>query len=481
LRFYAAAEKADETKTERGVFMGITGAFILPHPPLISPEIGRGRERSIQSSIDSFHEIAAWIGRLAPDTIVVTTPHSVMYADYFHISPGYSASGDFQRFGAGNVRVHVEYDAAFVAALSENAVKAGLSAGSLGEKDAALDHGVMIPLRFINARHTDYKLVRVSLSGLPYTDHYQLGQCIAQTAADLNKNVVLIASGDLSHKLKPDAPYGFAAEGPAFDKRVTEAMRSGDFMEFLSIDPSFAEKAAECGLRSFIIMAGALDAKTVASKLLSYEGPFGVGYAAASFIPGGQDASRRYLHAHSISERLKMQDIKDHEDEYVRLARYALESWIQWKQRPKLPQILPREMREHRAGVFVSLKKHGMLRGCIGTIAPVTDCIAEEIMRNALDAALHDPRFDPVTGAELDQLVYSVDVLAPAEPIASPDQLDVKRYGVIVSSGSRRGLLLPNLDGVDTTAQQISIALQKAGIRPGEEYRLARFEVVRHK
>jgi AmmeMemoRadiSam system protein A/AmmeMemoRadiSam system protein B len=431
--------------------------------------------------VDSFREVSEWVAQLAPDTLVVISPHSVMYSDYFHISPGQQSAGDFSKFGAGKIRVAADYDPLFVAALSDNASADGINAGPLGEKSPALDHGCMIPLLFINERHTDYRLVRISISGLPYTEHYRLGQCIAKTSCDLGRKVVLIASGDLSHKLKRSGPYGFAREGVDFDRRVTGAMATGNFLEFLSIDPSLADKAAECGLRSFIMMAGALDGKSVKARLMSYEGPFGVGYAAAAFIPGGDDQARRYLQSHYANERIRMKEIKDNEDEYVRLARYALETWMHTKKRPVLPQILPREMVETRAGVFVSLKKHGMLRGCIGTIAPATSCLGEEIMRNSLDAALRDPRFDPVTKSELDNLVYSVDVLSPFERVNSIKDLDARRYGVIVSNGAKRGLLLPNLDGVDTTEQQVSIALQKAGIAPDDSYTLDRFEVVRHR
>jgi AmmeMemoRadiSam system protein A len=132
------------------------------------------------------------------------------------------------------------------------------------------------------------------------------------------------------------------------------------------------------------------------------------------------------------------------------------------------------------AGVFVCIKSHGQLRGCIGTITPVTESVADEILRNAVSVACEDPRFPPVRENELTDLVYTVDVLAPPEPIDSLEMLDVKRYGVIVTSGHKRGLLLPNLDGVDTIDEQLDIAMQKAGIREGEPVLLERFEVVRY-
>ena len=133
-----------------------------------------------------------------------------------------------------------------------------------------------------------------------------------------------------------------------------------------------------------------------------------------------------------------------------------------------------------RAGAFVSIKKLGALRGCIGTIAPACSNLAKEIIANAISACSCDPRFPPVASDELRDLTVSVDVLDKATPVDSISELDVKRYGVIVSKGFRRGLLLPNLEGVDTVAEQLHIALSKAGIHPSEHYDIERFEVVRH-
>jgi MEMO1 family protein len=324
-------------------------------------------------------------------------------------------------------------------------------------------------------------LVRIGLSGLSETEHYQFGKCIAKTADKLKRRVVFVASGDLSHKLKDDGPYGFSAEGPVFDKDITQAMSKADFLRFLTYDENFCEAAAECGLRSFIIMAGALDGRAVEAQLLSYEGPFGVGYSVCSYAVNGEDESRHFDAVYNRNQSEIVQSSKSGEDEYVRLARLSLETYIKTQKYIELPAGLPAEMMEKRAGAFVSLKKHGQLRGCIGTISPMTGCVAEEILHNAVSAGTQDPRFPAITEYELNDIVYSVDVLAPAEPIQSIAELDVKRYGVIVSSGYKRGLLLPNLDGVNTPEQQVSIALQKGSIKQDEPYSLERFEVVRHK
>jgi AmmeMemoRadiSam system protein A len=133
-----------------------------------------------------------------------------------------------------------------------------------------------------------------------------------------------------------------------------------------------------------------------------------------------------------------------------------------------------------QAGVFVSLKIRGLLRGCIGTFLPMERDVAHEVVRNAISAATSDPRFPVVRIGELDTIEYSVDVLTPPERVKDAGELDPRRYGVIVQSGGRRGLLLPDLEGVDTVEYQISIAMQKAGIPPGTPVELSRFEVKRY-
>lgn len=134
-----------------------------------------------------------------------------------------------------------------------------------------------------------------------------------------------------------------------------------------------------------------------------------------------------------------------------------------------------------KAGVFVSIKKRGELRGCIGTYSPTTGNVAAEIIQNAISAATQDPRFPPVESSEFDELEYSVDVLSPPEKVAGRKSLNPKRYGVIVKKGNRRGLLLPDLEGVDTVDDQIRIASLKAGISPEEDIEFFRFEVKRYK
>ena len=460
--------------------MPIVAAVAVPHPPIILPEVGHGEEKKIEKTSIAYLAAMRRVAELKPDTIILTSPHSVMYSNYFHISPGESGKGDMGAFLAQHVKISTDYDTEFVHVLSQLAEQDELPAGTLGERGRALDHGTMIPLYFLNKVYANYRTVRIGLSGLSPLMHYRLGQCIAKTADMLGRRVVLIASGDLSHKLTEDGPYGFAPEGPQFDKQITDAFAAGDFLTVLRFSPDFAEAAAECGLRSFQIMAGALDGKSITNELLSYEGPFGVGYGVAFFEVTGEDKTRDIGAQYETEERRQLDARKANEDDYVRLARMSLETYIKTGERASLPGSLPAEMLNTRAGAFVSLKKQGLLRGCIGTISATADNVAEEILQNAISAAVNDPRFEPVTEDELPELVYSVDVLGEAEPIDSQNQLDVKRYGVIVQNGRRRGLLLPNLEGVNSVEEQISISKEKAGIGADEPVKLSRFEVVRH-
>ena len=466
--------------------MSILAAFMVPHPPMIVPEIGQGSEAQVAETTRAYEQAADEIAALAPETIVVTSPHSILYGDYFHISPGKGAKGSFSQFGAGSVKFSVDYDTELVSEICRLADGQEFPAGTLGERDKTLDHGTMVPLWFIERAYEkagapkDYKLIRVGLSGLPLTDHYRLGQIIRAAAENAGRRTVIVASGDLSHKLQDYGPYGFAKEGPEYDARIMDVCGRGAFRELFDFSESFCDRAAECGHRSFVIMAGAFDGMAVEAKALSHQDVTGVGYGVCTFYPAGEDDSRRFLTQYLKQTEEELARRRGQEDPYVKLARQSLESYILNRRVIDIPDDVPEEMLHAKAGAFVSIHKDGALRGCIGTTGPTTDCVAREIINNAISASTRDPRFSAIGPEELPRLEISVDVLGEPEDIASEDELDVKRYGVIVSSVGKRGLLLPDLDGIDTVQQQIDIAKQKAGIHRFESVKLQRFEVVRH-
>ena len=460
--------------------MSVLAAYMVPHPPMIVPEVGRGSERQIEATRAAYVRVAEEIAALKPETILVSSPHATLYADYFHISPGKEAEGSFAQFGASKVRFLEKYDTALIERIERKAEAEGFPAGTRGERNAALDHGTMVPLYFIRQAYTDFSLVRIGLSGLPLEDHYRLGRIIREAAEETGRRTVWIASGDLSHKLQSYGPYGFAPEGPKYDERVMDVCSRAAFGELFDFGESFCEKAAECGHRSFVMMAGALDGLSVEARQLSHEDVTGVGYGICLFHPGSADASRRFLDIREKEQEKRLTEDRAKCDPWVRLAWQSVESYVRNRRVAELPKDLPDELLNSRAGAFVSIHKQGQLRGCIGTISPTQHCLAQEIIENAVSACSRDPRFDPIRPDELKWLEINVDVLGPAAKIDSESELDVKRYGVIVSRGHRRGLLLPDLDGVDTPRQQVEIAKQKAGIGPQEKVDLQRFEVIRH-
>ena len=456
--------------------MPILAAYMVPHPPMIVPEVGRGGERRIEPTRAAYRRVAEEIAALEPQTVIISSPHATMYADYFHLSPGRGAEGSFARFGAPQVRFRETCDTELVRAIERLAAAEGLSAGTRGQREPELDHGTMVPLYFLRQVCSGFSLARIGLSALPLEEHYRLGQIIRRAVEQTGRRAVFVASGDLSHKLQSYGPYGFAPEGPRYDERIMDVCGRAAFGELFDFDEAFCERAAECGHRSFVIMAGALDGVAVEAERLSHEDVTGVGYGICAFRPKGPDDSRRFLEL----RRRRCAERREKSDPWVALARRSVESWVLRREVMKTPESLPEALLTRRAGAFVSIHKQGRLRGCIGTIAPTRSSLAEEIIQNAVSAAARDPRFEPIRPDELDWLEISVDVLGEPEDIASEDALDVKRYGVIVSRGHRRGLLLPDLEGVDTVQKQVAIARQKAGIGPKEKVELQRFEVVRH-
>ena len=460
--------------------MSIIAAFMVPHPPMIVPEVGRGSEKRIEKTIEAYEKVADEIAALKPETIIISSPHTTIYSDYFHISPGENAVGSFAEFGAPQVKFNIDYDEEFINSLAYMAKEADFPAGTYGEEDSKLDHGTMVPLWFILKKYKDFKLVRTGFSGYDLLKHYEYGTLIKNIAEGINKRIVYVASGDLSHKLKEYGPYGFADEGPAYDSKIMEVCSRGSFGELFDFDESFCQKASECGHRSFVIMAGALDGKAVKATMYSHEDVTGVGYGICSFVVKGDDESRHFLESRLNAVKEDIEQKKKKSDVYVQLARASAEYFVMTGNILPVPDWVPDELLDKRAGVFVSIHKFGALRGCIGTISPAKKNLALEIIYNAVSVVSEDSRFEPVEENELEFLDINVDVLGEAERINSEKELNVKKYGVIVQSGYKRGLLLPDLDGVDTVQEQISIARRKGKISPNEKISLFRFEVIRH-
>jgi len=359
-------------------------------------------------------------------------------------------------WGARGPDYHFDNDLEAVAALEEEARAAKVPLRSIGDRSYDLDHGVLVPIHFLAKGMGGAKMVPLTFSLLPLDVHFAFGQAIRRVADKIGRRVAIVASGDLSHRLIPAAPAGFHPDGEVFDKKLVQYIEDYTVKGIMTMDEDLIDHAGECGLRSIVILLGALDGLAVKSEVLSYEGPFGVGYCVASFeVESGNSGP-----VHPIAH----------------LAKETVESYVREGKTLQPPADLTPEMKE-RAGVFVSLHSLGVLRGCIGTFEPNQANVAEEVIANAISSATRDPRFLPVTPTELADLEYSVDVLTSPRPVESKEELDPKKHGVIVECGARKGLLLPDLEGVDSVEQQIEICCAKAGISPGEPTKLYCFEI----
>lgn len=448
---------------------------IAPHPPIIVEGVGGSRREPAAPTIRALEAVRQAVEVFEPDVLVLMSPHAPALADAVVIDDSLNLRGSLADFGDPLAHVF-EGDQALARAVAEDLEGSGTPAVARSEdtrlRAGWLDHGSLVPLSFIDPDHV-YKLVVVSLSYLPYAEHRSIGAAIRSAAERLGRRVVFIASGDLSHRLKRDSPAGFSERGGELDARIVDLVSAGELEGLSHIGPDLVEAGGECGLRSFIAMSGFCGPDPVPTAVMSYEGPWGVGYLVGVAGEAGLDAARR---AGVLESGAKAGSPGTTESDIVRLARTTIEAYVTGR---PLPNAVLAGAYPPRAGAFVSLREGDALRGCIGTIAPTRGSLADEVIANAIAAATQDPRFDPVSETELDLLDVKVDVLHEPEPAAWED-LDPAVYGVIVSNGHRRGLLLPDLEGVDDVETQVRIARSKAGIAPEEPVAYERFKVDRY-
>jgi len=466
--------------------VGVVWAGIAPHPPIIVPEVGGAEVEKVTATCSAMRRLAADLKAAAPETVVITSPHGPVFRDAVAVSLLPELTGGLAAFGAPQVQVTRGNDLELARTIMAEGGELKVPVVGLGREEVRrwrageeLDHGVLVPFYYLAQAGVAAHLVWVGMSFLPPEELYAFGVAVARAAEKCGRRVAFLASGDLSHRLTREAPAGYHPEAARFDALLVQKVREGDLEGLLKLDPALAEKAGECGWRSFMMMAGALDGRVVSPEVLSYEGPFGVGYLVAKLVPGAALPELRRLQRLRGARERAVEERRAHESVFVRLARKSLEHYVRTGKRLPVPAPLPPEL-AGRAGAFVSLKKHGQLRGCIGTTGPTQPTLAEEIIENAISAGTRDPRFWPVQAEELPEITYSVDVLSEPEPVKGLQDLDPKRYGVIVRARGRSGLLLPDLEGIDTAEEQVAIAKQKAGLGPGDKVSLERFEVKRY-
>ncbi len=267
--------------SERG---GMLGGCIVPHPPLLVPDIGGRDLEKVRSTKKAMQELGEKMGELRPDLLVMISPHTPLFRDAFTVKASPVLEGSFASFGRPQVRISKKNDVELSLALAEEAegrrfplVPLESSASRWYERGEDLDHGLLVPLYYLD-QYLETPIVSLSISALSYEDHRALGRMVSEVCRRMGRRAFFVASGDLSHRLIRGAPAGYHARAKEFDERIVEIARRGDFGSLRLLGEDLVEAAGECGLRSIYALGGALEDGRLENRVLSYEGPFGVGY-----------------------------------------------------------------------------------------------------------------------------------------------------------------------------------------------------------
>ncbi len=459
-------------------------ACLMPHPPVVAPGVGRGREEEAASTVRAMRSLAASVVDWDPDVLAVVSPHSPRRAGAVGIWGGERLSGTLGRFGARQAAVDFPVGKAFAAALRKQSRTGGLRWWEIGGEE--LDHGAVVPLLFFMEAGWAGETVVVGLGMEEGGSGSDLGDAL-RAASDLwEGRLAVVASGDMSHRLRPDAPGGFDPAGERFDRAFVRLIEEGRYRAIAEMDAGMVERAGEDVVEPTLAAAGACDFASNGRDLLSYEGPFGVGYAVALLHRDEEPSSAEGVATRppAVGNRAKAE-----EGESGDWAAALLESGRRAvAERLGLMPVGGADG-ERRAsgpaprngGVFVTLwTAEGELRGCVGSLEPACESLVEEVCRSALMAAFEDPRFPPLLAAELEDIRFEISVLGEMEAVSGLECLDPRRFGLALkAAGDRRSVMLPGIAGLETAAAQVAAVRLKAGLRADEPADFYRFSVVK--
>jgi len=262
--------------------MSLVFASIVPHPPLLIPNIGKEEIKKVEDTKKAMEKLEEELYIAKPDVILVISPHTGLFSDAFTVNAHTNFISDFEQFGDFGTKVSwsgAEQVAATVGRMSKDQ---HLPVQLIGEEK--LDHGVAVPLFYLTKHLLNVKILPLGYSSLDVKTHLKFGELLKEVIMESDKRIAVVASGDLSHGLTTDAPAGFSKVGAEFDAKLIELLETRNTVGITNMDEKFVEEAAECGYRSFLILLGILKNMDYTFKNLSYEGPFGVGYLVGNFV-----------------------------------------------------------------------------------------------------------------------------------------------------------------------------------------------------
>ncbi len=256
-------------------------AAIAPHPPILIPTIGRENTKRVQKTIEAMEELEKKIYEARPETIIIITPHGPILADAFSLNLNPKYQSNLEEFGDFATKLEFKTDTALAYRIKELMEDKNIPLILVSEP--FLDHGTTLPLYFLTKRLNEVAVLPVGYSLLDFKTHFNFGDYLKEIILNEEKKIAVIASGDLSHRLTVDAPGGYSMRGKEFDQKLVELIANKNTAGILNLDSDLIEEAGECGLRSFVILLGLLERMNYVPEILSYEGPFGVGYLVVHF------------------------------------------------------------------------------------------------------------------------------------------------------------------------------------------------------
>jgi MEMO1 family protein len=448
-------------------------AALMPHAPVLVPAVGGRRGNLATASISAMAEASRRIVEAKPETVIIISPHTMRRRGAFAIWADGRVSGSLAQFGAPTAAVDLPADEALAGNIADEARLRGLELWRLRETE--LDHGAVVPLWHLADAGWSGPTVLLGLNYPGEPGMAELGEAISATARGAGRRVAVVASGDMSHRLQPGAPAGFHPRAKEFDGEFIACLRAGDYRKLLAFDSELQDLAAEDAVDSTLVAVSAVNWNSAGHEMLSYEGPFGVGYGVAILhqtlsedaLAGGQETKGREKETAKIAKMLSQ------------VALRSIEAALRGG--PEKPDAPTAGILGGRHGVFVTISgPRGELRGCVGTLTPKYANIVEETWHVARDAAFNDGRFAPVSADELDQLRFEINVVLPLAEVASPAELDPQRFGVVVTTeDGRRGVLLPGIKEIKSVEPQLALARRKGGIGRTEPVRLQKFAVMK--
>lgn len=436
-------------------------AALMPHAPILVPAVAGPRAGASRTTA-AMRDVAERLGGHSIDTVVLISPHSPRRRNAFGLWGGSVLAGSLGQFGAPDASIELPNDLEFVPALSKAAAKRGVALWSI--QPGLLDHGAVVPLWFLTEGGWNGRTVILSLNHPGDGGLDDLGAALREAAERCGRRVAVIASGDMSHRLTRDAPGGHHPRAAQFDRALIDGLKTASYQSFREFDETLQQDAGEDALDSTRIALAAADWKADGHEVLSYEGPFGVGYGVAVLFQRPHDAPSEVT---ATTEGHCLPAV-------ARRSVYAALTGQAVGRDTPLSDYLSRP-----GAVFVTMRTlEGRLRGCVGSLAPSRPNIVQETWHYARIAAFHDPRFAPVALDELDRLRFEVSVLHTFQSVQSIADLNPRRFGVIVSvPDGRRGLLLPAIPEIQTVDDQLRHVRAKAGIAVHEPVEMQRFEV----